>query len=240
MAIVDRFSANAAEVDRELPMIKKSVREELPDAKKTIWLFVVACFIGYVIEMLFCVLVFGKLESRQGVLFGPFTQVYGIGAVVMCFTVIPLSRLFRGQLGPTFAVSALVGGVVEYASSYIEELLFGTRSWDFSDQFLSVHGRTSLLFMIFWGFLGCVFVKWIYPALNRWIDKIKVSKSSVFCGLLVLFFAANFTLSDMAVNRWVARAQGSEAQSSADMFLDAHYPDARMKDIFPKMRVAEK
>lgn len=50
--------------------------------KRIIWIFGVACFIGYIIEMLFCIVVHAHIESRQGVIFGPFTPIYGVGSGV--------------------------------------------------------------------------------------------------------------------------------------------------------------
>jgi len=204
----------------------------LPNFKKLVWIFVITCFIGYIVEIIFCIVWYGKLENRQGVLYGPFTQVYGIGAIIMCFTVIPISKY--GFI-PTFLVSALVGGTVEFASSYCEELIFGTRSWNFSNHLLTLDGRTSLPMMLAWGALGYTFAKWIYPCLNKWIDKIKITKSNAMCAITAIFFVANFTLSGLAVDRWMERIHGQQADTRIDSFLDRIYPDSRMAFIFPKI-----
>ena len=48
-----------------------------------------------------------------------------------------------------FLIGALGGGAVEYILSVLEELVLGTRSWDYSAYFLNIGGRTTLPYMLF-------------------------------------------------------------------------------------------
>ena len=51
---------------------------------KLFWVFFIGCFVGVVIEVLFCIFVTEhRYESRQGLIYGPFNPVYGFGAVAM-------------------------------------------------------------------------------------------------------------------------------------------------------------
>lgn len=59
---------------------------------KLVWVFAISCIIGFVLETLFCLVTKGYIESRQGMLYGPFNQVYGFGAVLM---VLLLHRLTK-------------------------------------------------------------------------------------------------------------------------------------------------
>ena len=45
--------------------------------------FIIYSFAGYVVEMLYAIISKGTLESRQSFLYGPFSGIYGLGAVVM-------------------------------------------------------------------------------------------------------------------------------------------------------------
>lgn len=85
--------------------------------KEIIWIFLFTCFLGFIVEILFCLVWHGKLENRQGLLYGPFTPIYGLGALAMCFTLLPLSG--RNPLF-TFLASGITGGVVEFVGSYVE------------------------------------------------------------------------------------------------------------------------
>ena len=45
---------------------------------KLFWVFFIGCFVGVVIEVLFCIFVTEhRYESRQGLIYGPFNPVYG-------------------------------------------------------------------------------------------------------------------------------------------------------------------
>ena len=46
------------------------------------WLFVIGSIIGYIFEMLLVLLKKGFFETRQGLIYGPFIPVYGIGAII--------------------------------------------------------------------------------------------------------------------------------------------------------------
>ncbi|MBQ8333199.1 MAG: hypothetical protein IJX93_05440, partial [Clostridia bacterium] len=48
---------------------------------KLFWVFTIGCFIGVVIETFWCLLRYRKLESRKGLVWGPFNLVYGFGAL---------------------------------------------------------------------------------------------------------------------------------------------------------------
>lgn len=211
-------------------MSKKTRKMKL---KNLVWLFVLACFIGYIIEILFCMVWYGKIENRQGVIYGPFIPIYGVGAIILYLVANPVFK--RGWFF-TFVVSALACGGIEFIGSYFEELLFGTRSWDFNNHFLNINGRTSVPMMLSWGVLGCAYIKWIYPFIYEMIDNFKLTQSNIVCVTVVAFFLVNFTISGLAVDRWMERIQGQEPESYVDVFLDNVYTDSRMEFVYTKTK----
>jgi len=42
------------------------------------WLFVIGSIVGYIYEMIVVLVQKGYFESRQGLIYGPFTPIYGI------------------------------------------------------------------------------------------------------------------------------------------------------------------
>lgn len=50
-------------------------------------------------------------------------------------------------------------------------MLFGTISWDYSDMPFNIDGRTSLAYAVVWGILGVIWVRELYPAFSRLIEK---------------------------------------------------------------------
>ena len=50
---------------------------------KLVWIFVIGCIIGFIVETLWCYVRWGKIESRKGLIYGPFTPIYGFGGVLL-------------------------------------------------------------------------------------------------------------------------------------------------------------
>ncbi|MDR2932644.1 MAG: putative ABC transporter permease [Oscillospiraceae bacterium] len=201
---------------------------------KMVWIFTIASVLGYLIETVWCLITNGVIESRQGMIYGPFNQVYGFGAVLMALLLRPFAKKNDRWL---FFGGALVGGAFEWVCSWLQEKAFGTVSWEYSGHALSVGGgRTSLLYMFFWGILGVFFMKSIYPRISRSIERIPKRSGIVFSWILVVGLTANMLISAAAVYRWSNRVQGAPAQSTVEVFLDDFYPDEKMKDIYPNMQ----
>lgn len=199
---------------------------------KLVWVFAIGCVLGYVIETAFCLVVRGLIESRQGMLYGPFSQIYGFGAVLMVLTLYPLSK--RGNLS-VFIGGALVGGAFEYIASWVQQTLFRTVSWEYSQQASSIGGRTSLLFMFYWGILGLFFIKKVYPPLSNLIESIPRRAGTVLSWVIVVVLSADMAVSALAVTRWIERQHGEEATNAYQAFMDAQYPDALMAEVYPNM-----
>lgn len=115
---------------------------------KLFWIFLIGSFIGYIIETIVGIVQNGHLVSRQGLLFGPFIQVYGIGLVAYYLV---MSKMKTRNNIKIFLVSMILGGAVEYLFSYFQQKLFGTISWDYSNLLFNINGRTSLLHCLYWG-----------------------------------------------------------------------------------------
>lgn len=204
---------------------------------KLTFIFTVGCVIGYIVEMLFCILWHGYVQTRQGMIYGPFSQIYGFGAVLM--SVILSSMTQRSNLY-IFSSCALIGGFFEFFCSVFQEMAFGTKSWDFSDQTFHFGGRTSLLFMCLWGSLGLFFIRVVFPRMTLWMDRIPLRAGVVISWLLIVFFTVNLFLSATAVKRWTDRQHAVTATNAYHEWLDIRFPDERMKTIFPQMEPVER
>ena len=200
---------------------------------KLFWVFFLASFIGYMVEIIFCFITNGYVESRQGMIYGPFSQVYGFGAVMM---VLFLHKLAQKGDRWVFIGSALVGGVFEAICSFIQESMFNSVSWNYTEQTFSFFGgRTSLLYMFFWGFLGVAFIREIYPRLSRFVERIPNKQGIILSWLLVAFISFDMLISAFAVHRWSERIRGIEPENRLETYLDEKYPDDFMKIIYPNM-----
>jgi uncharacterized membrane protein len=155
--------------------------------RRLFWILFIASFLGANIETAFMLLTRGELQNRSGVLFGTFSLVWGFGAVLftLCF------RRFQGRGGVRVLLGgALVGAGYEYLCSWLQEVLFGACFWDYSHLPFNLHGRVCLVFSLLWGVAALVWVRRIYPWLQRWIDRIPARTVGPLTRVLAVFMAA--------------------------------------------------
>lgn len=192
---------------------------------KLFWIFFLASFLGAMVETVFMLLTKGELQNRSGVIYGQFSLVWGMGAVLftLCF-----HRLSGSRDLWVFLAGTALGGAYEYVCSWIQEVLFGACFWDYSHIPLNINGRVSLLYSMFWGVAAVVWVKDLYPRLCRLIGRIPAAVGKPLTWVLTLFMLFNILISGAALSRWEQRQLGLPPANPAEAFLDRHYPDQRM------------
>ena len=203
---------------------------------KIIWVFLVSALLGDIIETFYCRAVAGIWMSRSSVLYGPFSIVWGLGAVVLTLV---LSRFAHKADRYIFLVGALLGGVYEYVCSVFTEVVFGTVFWDYSHMPFNIGGRTNLLYMVFWGILSVVWIKIIYPRMSGLIEKIPPLTGKIVTWLLIAFMICNSIISAMAMVRYTERQEGITADNVVEEFLDVTYQDELIEKVWPNMVITE-
>lgn len=143
--------------------------------KRILAYFIIYSFLGFIIETIFGILTKGVIESRQSCLYGPFCCIYGLGAAVM----IPGLQKFKKKNWTLFLAGAIEGSIVEYVISWLGEIVFHIKWWDYSNMAFDINGRICLLFTIFWGILALVLMRLINPYIEKFIDKIPKKLFSV-------------------------------------------------------------
>ena len=195
---------------------------------KIFWVFIIGSVIGYAVEMVVGLVQNGHFVSRQGLVFGPFAQVYGL-VILAYYFIVPK---IKGGYLKIFFVTMILGGIVEYLCSYFQEILFGTISWDYSHLLFNINGRTSLLHCTYWGIGGVLFMKYILPLINK-IDKItKDAYFRTITALFIIFMLFNISVSSMAAIRQNERNREIGASNNIDVFFDKYYSDEVMDDIY--------
>ncbi len=199
---------------------------------KLFWLFFLASALGCLAETVFMLVTRGQLQNRSGVLYGPFSLVWGLGAVL--FTL-----LFQRRRTPKtvwlFLGGTAAGAVYEYACSWLQEVLFGACFWDYNHLPFNINGRVNLVFSLFWGAAAVAWVKAGYPLLCRIIGHIPNRMGKQLTAALAVFMAANIALTGMALGRMDRRRNGVEAAGPVGAFLDRRYPDERLERIFTNL-----
>ncbi len=153
--------------------------------------YFICSILGWIMEVLYAYSVFGTFVDR-GFLYGPMCPIYGWGAVAMVLVTEKIRKKKVNTLGIFLIVTAIFT-VLEYITSLVLELIFNLRWWDYSNYFLNINGRVCLIFSIFFGFMGIVFVKKIYPRIQRLIKNIrkKISVKMLWVILISLIVLSN-------------------------------------------------
>ena len=201
---------------------------------KLIWIFFIAALLGDIIETLFCRATMGIWMSRSSLIYGPFSIVWGLGAVM--FTAL-LYRYKDKSEGYLFLAGTIVGGVYEYVCSVFTELVFGTVFWDYSHIPFNLAGRINLLYCFFWGIAAAVWMKVLYPRLSRLIERIPMKAGKVLTWVIVVFMVFNMASSALALGRYQQRQSAPDAPTNGfTEFLDHYYPDQRIHQVYPNMK----
>lgn len=202
---------------------------------KLFWIFLIGSIAGVVIETLWCLVTTHHIESRTALVIGPFNPVYGFGAILMTFIYIMLKNKNNFYI---FFVCMILGGLFESFCSLFQETVFGTVSWYYDADSLGILGkRTSIIYCIFWGILGIVWIKAIFPNLTNLIEKIPNKTGIILTWILTFFLIFDMLLSTAAVYRQRQRRNHVEADSKINVFLDEKYNDDVLKEIYPNMTV---
>lgn len=208
-----------------------------------LWLFVAYCFLGVVVETLFCLVREGVLESRAGVLYLPLRPMYGIGGVA---STLLLDR-FTAQPVVVFLGGVLICSVVEYVAGSICDLLFGTLAWDYRDRLLQLHGKICLQYSCYWGLLAGLAVYVLTPVITASIGRLDPGTGvPVLLAMSVLgLLSAVLTVASwvrtrhrIAAMRLRPDGPGAGRASLIGRLIDRLAPDPVVINTFPRTRLA--
>ncbi len=202
---------------------------EKPRYHKYFYIFVVCCVVGFIIETLWCFFKNGYWESRKSLVYGPFSVAYGMGGVLLTLV---LNKFKTSSYPKIFLISFLTGTITEYICSLGQEIVFGSVAWDYSHLPLNINGRVCLLYSLFWGALGILWVKIIMPLFDKLTDKIPFKISRVLVVGLTAFLIFDAVISASAAIRMNERGKCLEPSNYFEVFLDARFPDERMEKIY--------
>ena len=204
--------------------------------------FIVYSILGYVIETLYGLLTKGVIESRQSMLYGPFCCIYGLGAI--CLLCIPKSA--KKNNWTLFIAGFIIGSVVEYIVSWVGEVIFNIKWWDYSNFPLNINGRVCVYFSIFWGILTICLNKVINPTVDKVLGKVPMKILHVLTVIIMIFMAFDFIISSFALKMFETRLiynYNLEVQGAEDYYekyLDIYQNNPGLKEFVDKVFSDEK
>ncbi len=205
---------------------------------KLFWVFIIGSIFGaYYEEILSMIENYKKYkvlmwEPRRGVFYGPISPVYGLGATMMTIVLIR----YQQNLMITFLLASLLGGIVEYLISFLQEKFVGTVSWDYKNYFLNINGRTTIPYMAFWGFLGLCFIKYIYPLMSKFIESFSYDTAERITILFLIIIIIDCFITWTALARQNSRKNNKKPITKLGEIYDNIYNDKYIKKKFPNMK----
>lgn len=171
------------------------------------WVFYFALygFLGWLCESVYCSAAARKWINR-GFVNGPFCPIYAVGALF----IVAVLRPFTRNVVLVFFAGLLFTSLLEYGTSYLMELLFHAKWWDYTGKFCNIHGRVCLKNSILFGLLSVAVMYGIHPAVERLAARLPVGAIAVFSIAFLLYFAADFAVtvrSVLRVNQNLAKLQ---------------------------------
>ena len=204
------------------------------DWRKLVWVFALMSIAGLVGETLQHFFAFNEWESRPGLIWGPFSPIYGTAAVILTLVLEPLTKkniLF------VFVVAAVTGGVLEYFAAWAMETFWGVVAWSYEDVPFNINGKTCLFICVVWGILGALWVRYGIALFNKLFEKLDLHKRSneIFTDILALYLVVNIVVTATVLLRADARTHDVPPQNVIEMFYDQVYPDEVLQDRFENM-----
>ena len=138
--------------------------------------FLLYSILGFLLETVRSFLVNSKFTS--GILYGPWTPIYGIGIVIVIlisnylFAHLHLSRWVETLI--TFMIITLVLTLLEWLGGVLIEKIFHVVFWDYSKEALSIGKYISLSKSLIWGVGSIIFIYVLKPLLEGVIKRVPV------------------------------------------------------------------
>ena len=212
------------------------------------WVFFVCSVLGLILEVVWHMVVVdpGVYQDRAGMLFGPFSPIYGFGAVLMTMA---LNRFYKKNPLIIFLVSALIGGAFEVFVGWFMQTSFGVVSWSYSHIRLFgmpdpiavlTGGRTCTPFACMWGLGGLIWIKVLLPRLLKLINMIPWKRRYSATVILTAVMLIDGVMTLQSLDYWYQRVNGTVRNIPVAQFYDKHFDNEYMENRFQSMTMSPK
>lgn len=193
------------------------------------WIFIVGCVVGWFVEGVFSLIKWKEFINHSAVVIGPFNMAYGLGALMLT----ALLYKFRDEKNiKIFLIGFIGGSILEYIMSWGMELVLGFTAWDYSRKPLNLNGRICVRYSLFWGILGVVWIKYIYPFIAKLLEKMDKNLGKRLAIFLSIFLVFDIFLTSVAINRARNKEKGIEAKYKYEEVLDKTFNKEYLKNMY--------
>lgn len=177
--------------------------------------FYIYCFFGWIIESIYVSVCTGNWVNR-GFMRGPVIPIYGTGAIIILFAVIP----FRTSPILVFIIGTIAASVLEFVTGFVMERIYKVRYWDYSDKPFNLCGYICLFNSLCWGVLSILLIYLVHSWVEKGVlflnDMVLLSIDS---GISSLFIVDLFNSSTTAVE---LKKMLANSQKLKDDLMNVH------------------
>lgn len=242
---VNRFGHKKlrAKISKEQQRVIRDARRQLrddflndncPGFYQYLIIFLVASVLGLILETIWMFVAYGVLESRVGLVWGPFSPLYGCGAVLL--TVV-LWRLRDQPTWMIFLISAGLGGILEQLAGWSMETVMHAWLWSYLHFPDHITQWVAWRFLIVWGLLGVAWCKVIMPELLYRIGEPTSRRQAVVVSFLTAFIALDIAMTVACFWRAGKREEGVPPQNVFEEYVDRHFGDEFIKGKFENLKM---
>lgn len=159
-----------------------------------IWMFFVYSFVGWLNEVVLIRISSGRFVNR-GFLIGPYCPVYGTGGVLITLFL----TKYQGDCLVIFGMSMLLCTILEYVVSWMMEVLFHARWWDYSEKPMNINGRVWIGNACLFGIAGVLVIEGVNPIFFHFLSCFSIHSLRIFAFLLILGISFDFVFSFVTI-----------------------------------------
>lgn len=132
----------------------------------------------------------GEFVNR-GFLNGPFTPIYGFGAILIILTSGWVQNMFGNHypsLILSVVISTLLVTALEFITGFALEKVFYAKWWDYSNNDMNLKGYICLEYSLLWGILAFLLIRVVHPFIEQFIYLIPMAIKKLMTALLIVYF----------------------------------------------------
>ena len=160
--------------------------------------FIVYSVFGFILES--CVYKSKQLPYYSGILYGPFTIIYGFGCIVLnilnSLIFININNILLKTI-ITFSLSFLILTTIELLGAIILKYIFHTTMWDYSNRKYNYKGYICLKNSTIWGILGTLYILFLKNIIDTRINTLP----NIFTKVLIFIIIINIIITIITKNK---------------------------------------
>ena len=160
-------------------------------------MFFIYSVIGWMVESVYVSCQEEKFVNR-GFLIGPYCPIYGCGSLLMILYL----EQYKDNLLTVFVLGVVICSVLEYLTSYLMEVCFKTRWWDYSEKKFNLNGRICGENAILFGIGGVIVIYLFQPMVAHILRRFSETALLIIAVCCLVIFVSDLILSLNVVSRF--------------------------------------